>query len=101
MRSGGSTIAGGEFTYPMDPPGGTMATSRSNALQLLVYISRTRARGTSALLNGNQQMNWLQMPFSAPIGRYGYVPSLLAWILRWMRIEIVEPCREVMLGGCE
>jgi hypothetical protein len=34
----------------MDPPGGTMATSRSKALQLFVYMSLTRARGTSAFL---------------------------------------------------
>ena len=37
-------------TYPIEPPGGTMATRRSKALQLFVYMSRTRARGTSAFL---------------------------------------------------
>lgn len=36
--------------HPIDPPGGTIATRRSNALQLFVYISRTKARGTSAFL---------------------------------------------------
>jgi len=36
--------------YPIEPPGGTMATRRSNALQLFVYMSRTSARGTSAFL---------------------------------------------------
>jgi hypothetical protein len=36
--------------HPIDPPGGTIATRRSNALQLFVYISRTSARGTSAFL---------------------------------------------------
>jgi len=44
----------GEKTYPIEPPGGTMATSRSNALQLFVYMSRTSARGTSAFLEENE-----------------------------------------------
>lgn len=39
------------LTYPMEPPGGTIATRRSKALQLFVYMSRTKARGTSAFLN--------------------------------------------------
>ena len=34
----------------MEPPGGTIATRRSKALQLFVYISLTKARGTSPFL---------------------------------------------------
>lgn len=32
-----------------------MATRRSKALQLFVYMSRTSARGTSAFLDGREQ----------------------------------------------
>jgi hypothetical protein len=37
-------------TNPIEPPGGTTDTSRSNALHDFVYISLTSARGTSAFL---------------------------------------------------
>ena len=49
------------LTYPMEPPGGTIATRRSNALQLFVYISRTSARGTSAFLYVYQPMLVLRL----------------------------------------
>ena len=74
-------------TYPMEPPGGAMATRRSNAHQLLVYISRTRARGTSAFLTA-KCLAWGTHPArygDSPARNDGNVPPLFAGLLNRMR----------------
>src|ERR1700730_5663770 len=57
-----------QTTDPMDPPGGTIATRRSNALQLFVYMSRTKALGTSAFLTKPKmrRKQWREMTHLLP-----------------------------------
>lgn len=70
-------------TYPIEPPGGTMATSLSKALQLLVYMSRTRALGTSAFLTESQQyvLPTLMWTMDVPACQHYDVTSSLCYVL--------------------
>ena len=85
-------------THPIEPPGGTTDTSRSNALHDLVYISLTSARGTSAFLRLASDNRNNSPTYSAPASQHDYVFPLLTWILGRMWVGAVEPIRKVMGG---
>ena len=66
-----------------------MATSRSNALQLFVYMSRTNARGTSAFLNTINLNPRFDDREHSPARQHRHVPPFFTSILCRMRIDIV------------
>ena len=73
-----------------------MATSRSKALQLLVYMSRTNARGTSAFLHVINIMDHVVITEHLPAGEHSDVPPFLISILRRMREETIQARRKIM-----
>lgn len=82
------------MTYPIEPPGGTIATNRSNALQLLVYMSRTSARGTSAfLMAAVNNVREVAHNTDVPASERDDVAFLFAGILCGVGIEVVQAGR--------
>ena len=75
-----------------------MATSRSNALQLFVYISRTRARGTSAFLRESQKLPKLKRRENIPAAKNGNVFPLFCRVLCRVREKIIKSGRNIVLG---
>lgn len=71
-----------------------MATRRSKALQLLVYMSRTKARGTSALLQVVSAWFGLRKHLHTPARKHHNVTPLLTCILSRVREEAVKAGRE-------
>jgi hypothetical protein len=84
----------------MDPPGGTIATSRSNALQLFVYISLTSALGTSAFLSIFLSIcSYNLMIRAMPRLTDPSTSALFVRVLCWVWEEAVQSCGEVVLAG--
>lgn len=75
-----------------------MATRRSKALQLFVYMSRTSARGTSAFLRDGQHWRETRRTrVGPPAGQHRDVPPLFTGILSRMGEEAVETSWKVVL----
>lgn len=80
-----------------------MAISRSKALQLFVYISRTSARGTSPFLlrypHNQPDKKKNNKIINTPTHEHRDIPSLLIRFLSGVREERVQPMGDVLRCG--